>query len=278
MWPRGRGIATWPDRPRPRPPIRSTLLVTDDTPEGTRMPEITKAELDEAVEGQTIISRFLDTVARPPRAGGAARQAARRLVRGVDLRRVRRPGGRRRRPPALAGRRPGRPGGADDAEHPRVPLHRPRHRRPGRHVDLDLQLVVARAGRLPHRPLQGEAGHRRGRRVRGALPQGPRRAARARRRSSTCSTTACTEQMLDGDPVDLAAELGQRHPRHAGHRDLHVGHHRPAQGRDALPLQRGLDRRGLPPAARRGAGGLPAPSPTSRWPTSPSACPPTTWR
>ncbi len=30
------------------------------------MPEITKAELDEAVEGQTILSRFLETVRAHP--------------------------------------------------------------------------------------------------------------------------------------------------------------------------------------------------------------------
>ena len=39
-------------------------------------------------------------------------------------------------------------------------------------------------------------------------------------------------------PLDLAAEAGHCQPRHAGHRDLHVGHDRSAQGRDARPPQR----------------------------------------
>ena len=56
-------------------------------------------------------------------------------------------------------------------------------------------------------------------------------------------------QLFHGGPVDLADGSRDLHPRRPGHRHLHVGHHRPAQGRDAQPLQRGVDGRGLPAAA-----------------------------
>ena len=80
--------------------------------EGVPMREITRAELDQAAEGQTIISRFLDTVRAHPDQVGAAREAARRLLRRVDLRRVRRPRRRRGRLPPGARGGAGRPGRA----------------------------------------------------------------------------------------------------------------------------------------------------------------------
>ena len=65
------------------------------------------------------------------------------------------------------------------------------------------------------------------------------------------------EQVFHGGSVDLAADVGGLHPRHPRHGDLHLGHHRAAQGRDAVPLQRRVDGRGLPPPPRRGAGRVP---------------------
>ena len=170
------------------------------------MPEITRAELDAAVDGQTIIDRYLATVASPPRAGGPAHQAAGWQLRRVDLPGSRGPrGGRDRLPQGGRGPR-GRPRRAHVAERPRVPLHRPGHRRARRDVDLDLQLVVARADRLPHAPLPGEARHRRGRRLRGAVPRRCATTSRRSRRSSTCRTMASWNSCSTVAPRDIAAE------------------------------------------------------------------------
>ena len=149
----------------------------------------------------------------------------------------------------------------------------------GATADLDLQLELARAGRVPRRPLPGEGRARRGRRLRGAVPQGARRAPRARDDRRTSATTACRSEIFHGGVGRPRARSSQRvHPRHAGHGDLHVGHHRAAEGRDDHPPQRGVDRRGLPADARRGAGRASGRSRTCRWRTSPSACPRTTSR
>ena len=86
------------------------------------------------------------------------------------------------------------------------------------------------------------------------------------------------------DGVLPAAELlgqGSARPRRAGrrdrtrrpgHADLHVRHHRPAEGRDDQPGQRGLHRRAAPPLLRRRARLRRASGScrTCRWRTSPS--------
>ena len=112
---------------------------------------ITKEELDAQVEGQTITGRFVETCRANPRAGRAPREARRRPVGRVDLCRLRRPRGRRGRLPPGARRRAGRPRRAHDAQPARVPLRRHGRVVLRRDAGLDLQLVVARADRLPRR-------------------------------------------------------------------------------------------------------------------------------
>ncbi len=63
--------------------------------------------------------------------------------------------------------------------------------------------------------------------------------------------------LTDGEPVDLPGRLGLVTPDIAGHDHLHLGHDRAAQGRDAHPPQRGVDRAGLPRPAEDPAGGVP---------------------
>ena len=60
--------------------------------------------------------------------------------------------------------------------------------------------------------------------------------------SSPGPTSSTREQLLGGDPIDLAAGAASLQPGHAGHDHLHLGHDRPAEGRDAQPLQRRVDR------------------------------------
>ena len=127
------------------------------------------------------------------------------------------------------------------------------------------------------RPLPGEARHRRGRRLRGAVPRRARRApgARddrqpvARRRHGTAVPRRLRGPRRGGRGL---------HPGHARHGHLHVGHHRTAQGRDAVAPQRRVDRGGLPADARRRAGRASGRCRTSRWRTSRSGCRRTTSR
>ena len=150
-----------------------------------------------------------------------------------------------------------------------------------RHADLDLQLVVARAGRLPGRALRGQG--RRSSRTSASSsgssrcgtscprsstlgivrdPDGLRRRRRAHLRRRCSSTSRSTSPR----PPSLV------HARRPGHDHLHVGHDRPAQGRDDHPLQRRLD--GREPACgrigddvdlrRQAAGVVPADGPHRR--------------
>ena len=119
------------------------------------------------------------------------------------------------------------------------------------HPGLDLQLVVARAGRVPGRPLRGEGRHRRERRLPRQVPEGPRRAARPRAHRRRWSTPPDLPDgvrrpptsLADAEPLDLAAAATVGSPRRPRHDHLHLGHHRPPQGRDAHQPQRGVDRR-----------------------------------
>ena len=114
--------------------------------------------------------------------------------------------------------------------------------------------------------------------------QGPRRAPRAQndrccrsRRAGRRRHASTAPRCSRPRPRRPRGGHGELHARLARHGHLHVGHHRPAQGRDAHAPQHRVDRRGLPAPPRRRARRASAPSPTCRWPTSPSACPPTTW-
>ena len=139
-------------------------------------------ELTAAVEGKTLATEFLRRRRRHAATPSPSASGAPTASRGTS-------GPSASTPTAspgaagLAARARGRarrPGRADDAQHRRVPHARPRRRVLRRHADLDLQLVLARAGRLPRRPLRGEGRHRRGPGVPRAVPEGPRRAARPR--------------------------------------------------------------------------------------------------
>ena len=86
------------------------------------------------------------------------------------------------------------------------------------------------------------------------------------------------EEIFHGGTVDLARGVEGVHARHAGHGDLHVGHHRAAEGRDdhATATWCGRPRAtcGCSTWSRWASGR----SRTCRWRTSPSACRPTTSR
>ena len=151
-----------------------------------------------------------------------------------------------------------------------------------RHADLDLQLVVARAGRVPGRPLRGEgrpssrttASSSASSKVRDELPT-LERLAIVNDPDGVAGPDVWTfpQLVLEHGAIDLAEAASPVHPRHAGHGHLHVGHHRAAQGRDALPPQRRVD--GREPAAgarpRDRPRRLPRSCRTCRWRTSPSA-------
>src|SRR4029450_7511469 len=116
----------------------------------------TKDELDRKVEGQTIASRWLETLAAHPDNVALRSKDGDRWIEWAfgDL-----------------GDRGGRGGGggglrgpADDAQHPRVPRGRPRDDVLRRHRGVDLQLLAPRAGRLPGR---AQRRHRRDRRGHG---------------------------------------------------------------------------------------------------------------
>ena len=121
---------------------------------------------------------FLRTRRAPPATRPALRGTADDGLAGVDLRRVADQVARTAARPAAARRRAGRPRRAHDAQRARVPRARPGRPLLRRHADLDLQLVVARPDRVPGRPLRGQGGDRRGRRLPRALQQGARPAAR----------------------------------------------------------------------------------------------------
>ena len=140
----------------------------------------------------------------------------------------------------------------------------------------DLQLLGAGAGRLPGRAQPGP--DRRGRRHRlpGAAAQGPRRAAGpargrgggrpGRARPGRRAAARRPARRRPGRP-GLRRRGGPA--GRPGHGDLHLRHHRPAQGRDARPRQHRLAVRRLHRADRRRSR-TPARSRTCRWRTSPS--------
>ena len=145
---------------------------------------------------------------------------------------------------------------------------------------LDLQLVVARAGRVPGRPLRGD-GRRSSRtrflerflKVRDELADLETIVRRRRRRRPARRRRHLRRRCSTATPIDLAAAAADCDARRPRHDHLHLGHHRAAQGRDALAPQHRVDRR--EPAAvarldRRRAASASASSRTCRWPTSPS--------
>ena len=223
------------------------------------------------------------TVAAHPRPGApcAARTAGRRLGR-VDLRAstpTRWPGP----PPAsqALGRRARRPGRADDAQHPRVPLPRP-----GRRCSAAPPRSRSTTRRRPSRsPTWPATARRRSAivedvgflerflKVRDELPDlerivvlddpdgwRPRTSSLGRR----CST-ATTRSTSTRPPRDL-------HARHLATVIYTSGTTGPPKGVMLTHYNVVLDRRELPAPARHRAGRASGPSPTCRWRTSPSAC------
>ena len=103
--------------------------------------------------------------------------------------------------------------------------------------------------------------------------------------SSRCATSCRPWARSSTSPTNRAGAVRTaRHGRPGGaggvvtpgdarHGHLHVGHHRPAEGRDDQQLQRRVDRRVVTPVLRSRASTSPASAscPTSRWRTSPSA-------
>ena len=125
-------------------------------------------------------------------------------------------------------------------------------------ADLDLQLLGARAGPVPRRPLPGPCSRSsRTTTTSTRLLERARRAPGGSRRSSS----------IDGDPPDGVHRFADvargpirstwrrrgddRAARRPRDRHLHVGHDRAAQGRDARPLERVLDGREPPARVRR---------------------------
>ena len=147
---------------------------------------------------------------RPWRRRGAPLEGRRRLA-GDDLRRVPGPGGPGRRRVARPRREPGRPGGADAAEHAGVPRARHRHPLPRRHPGEHLQLLLGRADRVPGRALRGRGGRGGGQRLPHPVQPGAGRAARP--------------------PLARGGAARRRGPR------LHL--RRPARPRTARPRRRG---------------------------------------
>ncbi len=170
---------------------------------------LTEADLDQRVAGRTVPTEFLRTSRRGP--GGRAPVDGGRHVRPADVR----PSSPIVSPRPAAGLRSMGVGPGD-----RVVLMM--RNIPEFHwVDLavaflgatpglDLQLVVARAGPVPRRPLRREGRDRGGRGLPRALPEDPRRAPSLesivvlRTRPTRCPTTSTTGRILtDRDPLDL---------------------------------------------------------------------------
>ena len=234
--------------------------------------------ITERIAGKTVAGAFVDTVAEPRRRRRAPVEGGRRLER-VDLRRAGRPGGRV--PPAACATSAS---GAGD----RIVLMM--RNSPEFHV-LDVAALMVGATPISiynsSAPDQVEylVGHSgavlgiveddsflaRFEPVRAELPDAARRSASCTSASSrpTSPGTTC----IGAEPGRPGRGRGRGRPERPGHGHLHVGHHRPAQGRDDLERQRACSWP-RPPAtscrsttARRQAGRVvPA-----RWPTSPSA-------
>ena len=121
-----------------------------------------------------------------------------------------------------------------------------------RHADLDLQLVVPRAGRLPGRPLRRQGGHGRGHGLRRALRHRARPAPGRSSTSSCCTTptgiagrrpAAGAAAHRRPEPVDLDAAGRGLTPDMLATVIYTSGTTGPAQGRDAHPPQHRVDRR-----------------------------------
>ena len=185
------------------------------------------------------------------------------------------PAGPRVRP---ARARPRRPGAALPAQPAGVPPRRPRRAAGRRHPAVDLQLLGAGAGAY----------------LAGAQPAPGSRWSRTSASSSGCSrsATSCRScarswwwttrtggprptcvrcaDLLGDDPVDLDAAADGPAGR-PGHGHLHLGHHRPAEGRDARPREHRLDSRvGYDASLIDAEPGCAASCRTCRWRTSPS--------
>ena len=270
----------WPGRARDRnPPVGLNGAATPRWRRGTRCRRSPGHELDAGRRGADDRQSLPRHGRRPPRAGGPAREAARRLA---------------------------TPSGPTPTTPTTWPAPPPTSRRlgvgPGDRVVLMMRNVpdfhfidlgVAALGAtpisiynssspeqvaVPRRPLPGEGRHRRGRRLRGALPQGARRAARPR----DDRQPRPRRRHRAGLPRRLRSTSPQRSRRCTPDTLATViytsGTTGPPKGVMLTPPQRRVDRRGLPADARRRAGRASGPSRTCRWPTSPSACPRTTSR
>ena len=221
------------------------------------MPEITRAELDAAVDGQTIIDRFLDTVDDPPRAGGPAHQAAGRLLRRSGPTRTT-PTMWRARPPTS--RRLGV--GAGD----RVVLMM-RNVPEFHFIDLGIAALGATSISIYNSSSPEQVAYLTGHcQAKLAIVEDDGFEERFLKvRDELPALETIVNVAHDGVPGAAVPRRLRRprrggrglHARHARHGHLHVGHHRTAQGRDALAPQRRVDRRGLPADARRRARGLP---------------------
>ena len=157
----------------------------------------------------------------------------------ADLAGVRRAGPPDRRRPARPRRPAGRHGRPDADQPARVRARRRRGDAPGRRPVLALQHLVGRAGRLPVRQrrqpgrgLRGRDPRRRLRRRRRPRPRGVRRRRAARH--------ADAGRARGDGPGRLRLRRGVavRRARRPGHADLHLGHHRPAEGRADHPPPR----------------------------------------
>ncbi len=201
-----------------------------------------------------------------------------RAVGRVDRGGVRRPdrqGGRRAAAPRARGRGTD---AADDAEPARLPLVRRRGAIPAGHAGQHLQLVVPRGDPVPGQPRRGRDRGRGGQRVPRADPEGARGAARAQedlRHQAAGRRTAewCAASGRAARPGRPRSGRARRRdlPRRPGHPDLHVRHHRPAEGRHDQPVQRGVHGRAAPPVLRADStSSASGRSRTYRWLTSPS--------
>ena len=163
-----------------------------------------------------------------------------------ELRRPRPPHRRRPPPPRAAPRRHAR---ADAHQPPGVPPRRRGRHAPRRDPVLDVQHLLARAGRLPAARLGRE-----GRRRRGAVPRPRRRRDRDRRRAP--------RRARAGRRLRLRRRLAGGRARRPADADLHLGHDRRPQGRRAHAQEHAVHdarlRRGAAVRARRPRHLLPA--------------------
>ena len=170
----------------------------------------------------------------PPRPGRGPHEGRRGLA---DLERAARPRRRARRRAARARRAARRHRRADARQPARVPRRRPRGDDARRDAVLDLRDLLARADRLRRRRRGREGRDRRGA-VRRRVPGGARAAAGARARDRARGRARRGDHRLArrrGDPIGLRrrAALARGRARGRHHADLHVGHHRAAEGRPA---------------------------------------------